>query len=91
MTTRTSWTSRAAAVSDALEALLEAAVGAASEDSTAATRLNVATARFDNAVSSLEQDLIALAEAQRPAAQPVAQRLLKALADHEAKRSGGVM
>jgi hypothetical protein len=82
-----SWSSRAATVSDALEALLKAAVGTAVEDGNAATRLSEHTARFDNVVSSLEQDLIALAEAQRPAPQPVPHHLLRSLAEHEAKRS----
>jgi hypothetical protein len=82
-----SWSSRAATVSDALEALLKAAVGTAVEDGNAATRLSEHTARFDNVVSSLEQDLIALAEAQRAAPQPVPHRLLRALAEREAKRS----
>ena len=81
------WTLRAAAVSDALKQLLDAAVGTAEEDGTAATRLNLSTARFDNVASALERDLIALAEAQRPAPQSVPHRLLRAFAEHEAKRS----
>ena len=59
-----SWLARSAAVADALQALLDAAVAETSDETNASSRLGVAAAKFDSVANVLEQDLIALAQQQ---------------------------
>ena len=75
------YTQRSAALSEALQALLTAAVAAATDKGSG--QLSVNAARFDGTAAALEQDLITLARASKARPQPLPVQLLRTLADHE--------
>ena len=78
------WTHRAAELSEALQALLEASVASAKNSDEAAARgLNTCAVRFDNVASSLEQDLLALASANPSPPRTAPFKLLRSLAGSE--------
>lgn len=85
----TSFYARSAALSEALQALLAAAVVAATEGDKGAASLSQCAARFDGAAAALEQDLLTLARASPPQATALPVELLRSLAEREAIGASG--
>ena len=77
------WLARSAALSDALEELLNGAIAATTDGDKGATRLITYSARFEGIAAMLEQDLIAHAATTSPAHEKAPHRLLRTLAEHE--------
>ena len=78
-----SFAARSSALSESLQALLTAAVAAATDADKGAARLNACAARFDGTAAALEQDLLTLARASPPEAMRLPVQLLRTLAERE--------
>ena len=83
MATTASFEECSAALSDALQALLSAAVVFATDAGKDAQHLHSATARFDSIASALETDLLARASAMQPCVRSLPTGLLRTLAERE--------